>query len=55
MDLFLGALRSRLILSTEWRETALIADEKKFDSLLITLINDLPHWNAQDILGAIES
>jgi 50S ribosomal protein L16 3-hydroxylase len=55
MDLFLGALRSRLILSTEWRETALIADEKKFDSLLTTLINDLPHWNAQDILGAIES
>jgi 50S ribosomal protein L16 3-hydroxylase len=55
MDLFLGALRSRLILSTEWRETALIADEKKFDSLLNSLIHDLPHWNAPDILGAIES
>ena len=55
MDLFLGALRSRLILSTEWRETALIADEKKFDSLLNSLIHDMPNWNAQDILGAIES
>jgi 50S ribosomal protein L16 3-hydroxylase len=55
MDLFLGALRSRLILSTEWRDTALIADEKKFDSLLTTLIHDMPNWNAQDILGAIES
>ena len=54
MDLFLGALRSRLILSTEWRETALIADEKKFDSLLNSLIHDMPNWNAQDILGAIE-
>ena len=55
MDLFLGALRSRLILSSEWRETAMIADEKKFDSLLRILINDLPNWNAKDILEAIES
>ena len=55
MDLFLGALRSRLILSSEWRETAMIADEKKFDSLLKILINDLPNWNAKDILEAIES
>ena len=55
MDLFLGALRSRLILSNEWRETALIADEKKFDSLLNSLIHDMPNWNAQDILGVIES
>jgi 50S ribosomal protein L16 3-hydroxylase len=55
MDLLLGALRSRLIQSTEWRETALIADEKKFDSLLNSLIHDMPNWNAQDILGAIES
>ncbi len=55
MDLFLGALRSRLIQSPEWRETALIHDEYKFETLLTTLINDLPNWNAQDILEATES
>lgn len=54
-DLFLGALRSRLVLSPEWRESALVKDEKKFESLLTTLKNDLPHWNAGDILAATET
>ncbi len=55
MELFLGALRSRLVLSPEWRESALVADEMKFESLLNELIHDLPHWNARDILEATES
>ncbi len=55
MDLLLGALRSRLVLSPEWRESALVADELKFKTLLESLIQDLPHWNARDILEATES
>lgn len=54
-DLLLGALRSRLILSPDWRETALVANEGKFDSLISSLVDDLPHWNARDILEATES
>lgn len=61
-DLFLSALRSRLILAPEWRETADgVSDperrfeaEKKFDYLLSTLVNDLPHWRAGDILEATD-
>ncbi len=64
LDLFTAALRSRLLLSPEWRE---LADgvsstdperreyaEQKFDALLLELTGDLPHWNASDILGATE-
>ncbi len=54
-DLFLAALRSRLLLSPEWRESALVAEKGKFEELLSTLIQDLPHWNAVDILEATES
>jgi 50S ribosomal protein L16 3-hydroxylase len=53
-DLLLGALRSRLVLSPEWRETALVEDERKFEILLATLMNELPHWHAGDILEATE-
>lgn len=61
-DLFLSALRSRLILAPEWRETAdgvsdpdrRFTAEKKFDYLLSTLVNDLPNWQADDILDATE-
>lgn len=53
-DLMLGALRSRLVLSPEWRETALINDERKFESLLGILKDDLPYWNAGDILESTE-
>lgn len=53
-DLFLAALRSRLILSPEWRETADLSEEK-FDQLLQDLAEDIPFWKARDILGATES
>ena len=62
IDLFSAALRGRLIQSPEWRETAegvsdpTRSDEvtQKFDELLAMLTHDLPHWQAQDILGATE-
>lgn len=62
-DLFLSALRSRLILSPEWRETADgVSDierrfeaEEKFNYLLSTLVQDIPNWEAGDILDAMES
>lgn len=64
VDLFTAALRSRLLLSPEWRELAdgvsssdderrLIA-EQKLDLLLADLVDDLPNWRAADILGATE-
>lgn len=54
-DLFLSALRSRLVESPHWRESALVRDEKKFDELLEMLKYDLPNWRAQDILQATEN
>jgi 50S ribosomal protein L16 3-hydroxylase len=64
VDLFTLALRSRLLLSHEWRELAdgVTSREsarrnlahQKFDALLEDLIHDLPNWRAQDILGATE-
>ncbi len=62
MDLFLAALRSRLAQSPEWRETAHGVSpidqretaEDKLDSLLSTLVDDLPEWRAADILGVTE-
>jgi 50S ribosomal protein L16 3-hydroxylase len=62
LDLFTAALRSRLAMSPDWRETANgVSDpdfrhlaEKKFDLLLGSLVEDLPHWRAGDILDAIE-
>jgi 50S ribosomal protein L16 3-hydroxylase len=62
IDLFTAALRSRLALSPEWRETADgVSDparqdeaEKKFDYLLSTLVADIPNWRAGEILGSTE-
>ena len=64
IDLFTAALRSRLLLSPEWRELAdgvnsLDSDhrqfaEEKFNLLLQDLVQDTGHWNASDILGATE-
>jgi 50S ribosomal protein L16 3-hydroxylase len=64
LDLFAAALRSRLALSSEWRETAngvSYSDrasrelaQVKFDSLLSELKEDLPNWRASEILGATE-
>ncbi len=55
VDLFLAALRSRLVLSPDWRESAILSQEQKFAILLEELKVDLPHWNAGDILEATES
>lgn len=55
IDLFTAALRSRLALSPMWRETAHPHEFTHFDQLLADLVEDLPHWQARDILGATES
>ena len=64
IDLFTLALRSRLSLSPDWRALAdgvtsvdanrRLAAQKKLDILLADLVEDLPHWRAEDILGATE-
>ena len=64
LDLFTAALRSRLALSSEWRETAngvSSSDQAcremaqlKFDSLLLDLAQDLPNWRAAEILSVTE-
>ena len=63
-DLLTAALRSRLLLSPDWRELADGVSSKdkkrkkaateKFDTLLTELVADLPHWQAADILAATE-
>jgi 50S ribosomal protein L16 3-hydroxylase len=63
-DLLTAALRSRLMLSNEWRELAggvSSSDPKvrefsqqKFDGLLLELATDLPNWQAADILSSTE-
>jgi len=64
IDLFTMALRSRLSLSPEWRELAdgvSSSDANRrnqanlnFNALLIELTQDIPNWNAEDILAATE-
>jgi len=64
LDLLTTALRSRLALSSEWRETAEGVSspdrarrelaQLKFDSLLTELTYDLPNWKAAGILGTTE-
>ncbi len=64
IDLFTTALRSRLTLSPDWRELAngvTSRDSERrelarqtFDALLAELVEDLPNWQAQDILAATE-
>lgn len=62
IDLFTTALRSRLALWPEWRETANgVSDPNRLDeaeayleTLLAGLKEDLPHWEATDILNATE-
>jgi 50S ribosomal protein L16 3-hydroxylase len=63
LDLFGAALRSRLALSPEWRETAdgvsdparREAAARRLDDLLSGLVDDLPNWRASDILDTTES
>lgn len=54
LDLLSAALRGRLAQSKEWRETALVGDSEKFDTLLAHLALDVPNWNASDILSVTE-
>lgn len=62
IDLFTTALRSRLALSPEWRETAnAVSDPERRDeaeayleTLLAALKEDLPHWEASDILNVTD-
>lgn len=62
IDLFTTALRSRLALSPEWRETAngvcnpdhRDEAEAYLETLLAGLKEDLPHWEAANILDATE-
>lgn len=63
IDIFSAALRSRLALSPDWRDTAdgVSGDSdrqyaiEKFDYLLNDLVNDMPNWRAADILDVTES
>lgn len=63
IDLLTAALRSRLALCPEWRQTAdgvsdpaqREAAAQRFDELLLGLVEDLPHWRAEDILDATET
>lgn len=64
IDLFTLALRSRLAMSPVWRELAdgvtSTNEERReearetLDALLAGLVEDLPNWRAEDILGATE-
>jgi 50S ribosomal protein L16 3-hydroxylase len=54
IDLLTAALRGRLALSREWRETAAPASVAKFEALLRELAEDAAHWNAADILAVTE-
>jgi 50S ribosomal protein L16 3-hydroxylase len=62
IDILSAALRGRLAQSSEWRETAnFVNDEQlhpqaidKFNQLLNELGHEVPHWRAEDILGATE-
>jgi 50S ribosomal protein L16 3-hydroxylase len=63
IDLFTTALRSRLSQVPEWRSTADGVSsiehremaQMKLDKLLAMIVQDLPHWRAEDILSAIEN
>ncbi len=54
IDVFTAALRSRLALSSDWRETAAPRSVATFEALLRELAIDAPHWNATEILAATE-
>ncbi|MCO4792405.1 MAG: cupin-like domain-containing protein [Bacteriovoracaceae bacterium] len=62
IDVLSAALRGRLAMSKDWRETAdFVSDPSrqdeamiKLDQLLSELAQDVSHWNAKDILGATE-
>lgn len=55
LDLLSAALRSRLILSSAWRETATAASAGNFAELLHELADDAQHWDAAELLAVTES
>lgn len=55
IDVFTAALRSRLALSSSWRETAEPLSVETFEALLRELADDAASWTAVDILAATES
>lgn len=63
IDILTAALRGRLALSSEWRETAIVVADaersheatEKLDALLSKLARDFQNWNAADILRATEA
>jgi 50S ribosomal protein L16 3-hydroxylase len=55
IDVFTAALRGRLAMSPEWRETAMPATPEQFQRLLSDLSLDARHWLAEDILEATEA
>ena len=55
IDVFTAALRSRLALSSSWRETAEPLSVATFEALLRELAADAATWTAADILGATEA
>lgn len=62
IDLLSAAMRARLAQSSQWRATADFVNDSEFqtealdnfDYLLEQLAAEIPHWRAQDILGATE-
>jgi len=54
IDVFTAALRSRLALSPDWRETAAPRSAATFEALLRELADDAQHWNATEILAVTE-
>ncbi len=55
IDLFTAALRGRLALSSDWRETAAPSSIETFEALLREIAHDAQHWNAADILVTTET
>ena len=54
IDLLSAAMRARLAQVPEWRETAVMGEENRFQYLLEALAGELPHWRADDILEMTE-
>lgn len=62
IDVLTAALKSRIALVPEWRESVYGLNdsfdretaEMKFNALLGSIVEDLPNWQAADILGATE-
>lgn len=54
IDVFTAALRGRLALSSDWRETAAPIAVSTFEALLRELADDAHSWNAADILAVTD-